>query len=124
MASRPILSPYSVVINGDMSTTIISEVTIIQNCSLISYDISWSGSSCTGTIAVQVSNTYEQNAQGGNYITGNWNTLPLSSVPTISQNTGNGAIDIDATGFYAIRLVYTPSAGTGSMNVTVSGKVA
>lgn len=122
MSSRFPLRPYLVITNGDMSGTITSIVTIINNTSLMSYDISWSGTTPTGTLAVQVSNTYTQNGQGVTANPGNWTSLPLSITPTVSGNTGNGAIDIDATGFYAIRLVYTPSGGVGTMNATVSGK--
>ena len=39
MASRPIFTPYSVITNGDMSTTLTSKVTIVQNLSLVSYAI-------------------------------------------------------------------------------------
>lgn len=124
MASRPIITPYQVIVNQSMAGTVFSTPTIVQNCSLVSYDISWSGTSCAGILLVQGSNTYAQNAAGQQAVAGNWNTLPLSSTPTISQNSGNGGIDIDATGWYAIRLVYSPTAGTGTINATISGKVA
>lgn len=91
---------------------------------MISYDISWSGTAPLGTMSVQVSNTYAQDSQGNVKNAGNWTTLVLSVVPSVSGNTGNGAIDIDATAFYAIRLVYNRTSGTGTMNATVAGKVA
>lgn len=125
MASRPLFTPYPVVTNGDMSqTSIISKVTIIQSLSMVGYDISWSGSSPVGTCSVQVSNTYSQDSNGAVKNAGNWTTLTLSSPCSVSGNTGNGAIDVDATGFYAIRFVYTKVSGTGTLNVTVNGKVA
>jgi hypothetical protein len=123
MASRPILSPYLVVTNGNMSSQIISTPTVIQNLSMISYDISWTGASPVGIVSVQASNTFTQNAAGQVSVIGNWNTLPLSITPAVSGNTGNGFIDIDQLSGYAVRLVYTPASGTGIMNVTVSGKV-
>jgi hypothetical protein len=124
MSSRPILSPFSVITNGDMSSNIISAVTVIQNSSMLSYDISWTGTAPVGVMSVQVSNTYSQYADGSVNNPGNWTTLTLSSPPTVSGSTGNGFIDIDATGAYAIRLVYTRTSGTGTMNATISGKVA
>lgn len=124
MASRPIFTPFDVIVAGNMSGQIISDVSVIQNTSIISYDISWTGTAPSGTMSVQVSNTYSKNAAGMVDDTGNWTTLPLSNIPTISTNTGNGAIDIDATGFYAIRLVYNFISGVGVMNATVAGKVA
>lgn len=124
MASRPILSPFSVITNGNMSGNIISAVTVIQNSSMISYDISWAGTAPVGAMSVQVSNTYSQNADGSVRNAGNWTTLVLSAPPTVSGSTGNGFIDVDATGAYAIRLVYTRVSGTGVMQATLSGKVA
>jgi len=123
MSSRPILSPYSVITNASMSASVTSLVTVIQTNSMISYDISWTGTP-TGTFSVQVSDTYQQNAAGVVSVPGNWSTLPLSSTPTLTGSAGNGAIDIDASGFYAIRLVYNYTSGTGVLNATVSGKVA
>lgn len=124
MASRPILPPFPVITNGDMSqATITSAVTVIQNVSMLSYDISWSGTSPVGAMTVQVSNTYKQNADGTVANAGNWTTLALSAAAPVSGNTGNGFIDVDGTAGYAIRLVYTKTSGTGTLNVIASGKV-
>lgn len=123
MASRPILAPFSVVTNGDMSASITSDVTIIQNVSMISYDISWSGTSPVGDISIQVSNTYSKNADGSVKNAGNWTTLTLSAPTAISGNTGVGFIDITELSSYAIRLVYVRTSGTGTLNVMASGKV-
>lgn len=123
MASRPILSPYLIINKGNMATTITSQPTIVQNLSMLSYDISWTGTSPVGVMSVQSSNTYTQNADGTVANIGDWNTLPLSSTPSVSGNTGSGVIEIDATAMYALRIVYTPVSGTGSLSITVSGKV-
>jgi hypothetical protein len=130
-ASRPILSPYQIVgglepgaVSGNMAASITSPVTIIQNLSQISYDVSWAGSSPVGLVTVQASNSYSQYADGSVDNPGDWNTLPLSATASVSGNTGSGVIDILASGLYAIRLVYTPVSGTGTMNVTITGKVA
>ena len=130
MASRPILSPYQIVggsepgsVSGNMATTITSPVTVIQNLSMISYDISWTGTSPVGIIYAQSSNTYSQNADGSVANAGDWSNLPLSTTPSVSGNTGSGVIEIDASAMYAIRIQYVPTGGTGTMSVTVSGKV-
>lgn len=124
MSSRPIFTPHSVITNGDMSGNITSQVTIIQNLSMLSYDISWTGTAPVGVMSVQISNTYSQNADGSVRNPGNWTTLVLSSPTPVSGSPGNGFIDIDAIAAYAMRLVYTRTSGTGTMNAIINGKVA
>lgn len=124
MSSRPVLKPFSVVKNGNMAAQIISKPTIVNMLSMLSYDISWTGTSPMGAITVQVSNTYAENAAGVVQTAGNWTTLTLSSTTNVATNTGNGFIDVDATAGYAMRLVYTPTSGTGTMQVVVHGKVS
>lgn len=124
MASRPIFTPYSVITDGSMAGNLTSKVTIIQNLSMVSYDISWSGTTPVGEITVQVSNTYSQNADGSVRNAGTWHTLVLSDETLVSGNTGDGFIDVDANAAYAIRLIYTRTSGTGTLNVTINGKVA
>lgn len=122
--SRPQFTPYPVILNGDMAGNITSAVTIIQKLSMISYDVSWIGSTPIGVMSVQVSNSYSQNADGTVRNAGNWTTLTLSTSAPVSGATGNGFIDIDATGAYAIRLVYTRTSGTGTMNAIIDAKVS
>lgn len=124
MSSRPQFTPHSVITNGSMAGNLTSEVTIIQKLSMLSYDISWSGTAPVGVITIQVSNSYSQNGDGTVRNAGSWTTLSLSSPTNVSGATGNGFIDVDATAAYAMRLVYTRTSGTGTMNVIVSGKVA
>jgi len=124
MSSRPLIKPFPAILNGNMATTIVSAVSVIDNLSMVSYSYSWAGTAPSGTISVQVSNDYTQNGQGvANNPNATWNTLPLSSTPTVSGNTGNGLIDIDMIGSYAIRTVYTPVSGTGTLQATVVAKV-
>lgn len=124
MSSRPQADPQLVITNGDMSGNITSLPTIVQKLSMIGYDISWTGTAPVGVMSVQVSNTYSKNADGSVKNAGSWTTLTLSSTPTVSGSTGNGFVDVDATGAYAIRLVYTRTSGTGTMNATLCAKVA
>jgi len=123
-STRARLVPEVVINAGDMSGNLTSKVTIIQNLSLVSYAVTWSGASPVGSVSIQVSNDYAQNADGSVRVAGTWNTLPLSAPTDVSGNTGNGFIDIDANAGFALRLIYTFVSGTGSMTAIVSGKVA
>lgn len=127
MSSRPMLTPYSVITadsGNDMTAIIHSIPTIIQNISMISYDISWSGASPVGAITLEVSNTYVQNQDGTTKIPGNWTTLILDGPTNVSGSTGNGFIDVDKLAAFAIRLVYTPASGTGTLAAVITAKVA
>jgi hypothetical protein len=124
MSSRPQFNPYLVLEDGDMSGNLLSEVTIIQKLSLISYSIVWSGTAPVGTITVEVSNDYTQNADGSVRNAGTWSTMPLSAPTGISGNSDAGFIDIYASAGFATRVRYTRASGTGTMNITAAGKVA
>lgn len=130
MAFRPELKPFLVITDGDMSGNITSDPTIIQKISMLSYSYSWSGSTPVGTVSVQVSNDYSLDAQGNTANAGTWNTLTLnvggvpSTTVAVSGNTGNGFIDIDQLGAYAIRTIYTAGSGTGTLQCMIAGKVS
>lgn len=130
MSSRPQLNPQSVITNGSMAGNLTSLPTVIQKLSMISYSLSWSGTAPVGTVSVQVSNDYSQNADGTVAHAGTWNTMTLNyngtavTVIPVTGATGNGFIDIDETAAYAMRLIYTAVSGTGSLNVIIAGKVS
>lgn len=124
MSSRPQLDPHSVMTNRSMAASITSEVTIVKKLSQISYDISWTGTAPVGVMSIEVSNTYSQNADGTVRNAGNWTTVTLTSTTNVSGATGNGFIDVVATGSFAMRLIYTRTSGTGTMNATINAKVA
>ena len=130
MSSRPFLKPFAVVTNGDMSGSITSAVTIVQQLSMISYGYSWSGTSPVGTISIQASNDYSVDAGGTVKNAGTWNTLTVESGGSavssvaLTGNTGNGLIDVVQTAGYALRTVYTRTSGTGTLQVIVNAKVA
>lgn len=123
MASRPILPAHPVIQDGNMAGSLTSDVSIVSNVSMVSYDISWTGSSPVGTITVQVSNTYTQNGDGSQRDAGNWTTVSGISA-SVSGNSGNGFITVNNIAAYAIRLLYTRASGTGTLNVKIHGKVS
>ena len=131
MSSRPLFKPQSVITNGNMaSATLTSLVTIIQNLSMVSYGCSWAGSTPIGVITVEVSNDYSQFADGSVNNAGHWKALTfevdgvLTDELDVTGNAGVGFIDIDQCAAYAIRLKYTKTSGTGTLNVTMNGKVS
>jgi hypothetical protein len=114
--------PQPVIVNGDMSGDLISEVTIIDQLRMASYSIVWIGASPVGNVSVQVSDDYSLYTDGGVRNPGTWNTLPLSAPTPVSGNFDHGFIDIDCNAGYALRLLYSATSGTGTMNVVLMGK--
>lgn len=123
MSSRPLLQPMPVITNGDMSGNLTSLVTVISNLSSMSYSYSWAGSSPVGSIVVEVSDDYSINSDGSVKNAGTWNALPLAPTPGVSGNTGNGFVDIDQLGAFAIRTRYAFTSGTGTLQAIYKGKV-
>lgn len=130
MSTRPNFAPYNVLNAVSMATSQTSAVTIVSRLSLINYALVWSGTSPVGSVSVQASDDYSLNAEGAVQNAGTWNNLPitvsgsaLTAIP-VTGNTGNGMIDIATAGFYAVRLIYTATSGTGTLTVTVNAKVA
>lgn len=130
MSSRPLIRPYPSILNGNMAGSLTSDVTIIDNLSKFSYSYSWAGTSPVGSISVQVSNDFTQNAAGVVQNAGTWNSItfnlagaPVSSAP-VSGNTGTGFIDVESLSGYAVRTVYTRVSGTGTLQAILVAKVA
>lgn len=129
MSDRPFIAPNLnvPVINAvSMASTITGPPTNINRLPGLSYDIVWTGTP-TGTFAVQVSNTYAQNADGTVKTAGSWSTLPSSSFtgtyPVPAGSAGNGFLDIVGTEAAWCRLVYTASGGSGNLTVVPAAKV-
>ena len=122
MSSRPLFAPASVITNGDMSSDIISAVTIATNMTMISYGVTWTGSTPVGTAQVEISNDYSVNPDGSVRSAGNWSIYP-GATAAVSGNSGTGFFNVSQISAYAIRLRYIHTSGTGTMNATVMGKV-
>jgi len=123
-SSRPYIKPFPVIVNGDMSGSVTSEPTILTNLSMVSYQISWVGTSPIGEIILEGSDNYSENAAGGVANAGTWVELPLSASANVSGNSDTGVIDVTATSVHAVRIRYVRGSGTGVMNALVSAKVA
>ena len=122
MSSRPFLKPFQAIKDGDMSADITSTPTIITNLSMVSYQVTWSGSTPVGNVIVEASNDYTVDASGKVLNTGTWNEV-TGATAAISGNTGKGMINLNQMPAFAIRLKYVFTSGTGTLNATVVAKV-
>lgn len=130
MSTRTTFRPQTLSTIDMSASSTASTATILQSLSMISYAVSWTGSSPVGTIALEFSDDYALSPNGTILNAGTWNLAPidvngaLQTSAAVSGNTGNGFIDVAATGAYASRLLYTKASGTGTLTIVISGKVA
>lgn len=122
--SKQVFKPFQVITNGDMSLSSITSIyTNIQGLDNIGYQIGFSGAP-TGTFSVQISMDYEPgkapNSKPVN--AGNWISLPLSPAIIASGSPDNAYIDLNQMSAPWIRLVYTKTSGSGTLNAYVVAK--
>lgn len=119
-SSKGVLLPYLVVTAGSMAASITSLVTNIQYMDDVVYQIQWTGTP-VGTFTVQVSEDYQQS--GGTVLNaGTWTTLTLSSAITAAGSADQAILDLNQLPYSWIRLVYTRTSGTGTLNAYISAK--
>lgn len=121
-STKNILLPSQVITGGDMSTaTVTSLVTTITGLDNLSYQLVWTGSP-VGTFDLQGSNTYAPGIGGTVLNAGTWTSVTLSPAPVASGSGGNLLLNLDGLGFAYVRMVYTKTSGTGTLNGTIAGK--
>lgn len=94
-----------------MTATVSSLVQDVSTCIRLSIQASWAGTVPVGTLHVQCSN------DGLNF-----NDDPEVTPIAISGATGSSFNKIVNCSYPFLRLTYTFTSGTGTLNVTVSGK--
>lgn len=120
-SSKQSLKKFRTITDGSMaSATVTSLATDIRYLDNIGLQLNWSGSP-VGTFAVQVSADYEQDQFGNVVAAGNW--IPLTLSPSPSTAAGS-PIYIDLTQLSApwIRVVYTKTSGSGTLNAYIVAK--
>jgi hypothetical protein len=125
MAAKNRLQPYNVVppVTGNMLSTLQSNPTNISGMDDVGYSGSFTGAP-VGTFSVQASVDYQPGLAPTDYPinAGTWTTLPLNGTVTASGSPDNFFIDVTLISAPWIRLVYTPTSGTGTLSVWVCGK--
>ena len=117
------LLKYAIISSGDMSTaSITSAVTNIEYLDNIWIQLNFTGTP-TGTFAVQVSGDYSQGTGGTVLNAGNWTDLTLSTSPVASGAASTIFIDMNQISAPWIRVVYTKTSGTGTLNAFIGAKM-
>lgn len=124
MSAKTFIKPFNVLLNGDMSqTTLTSAITATQMVDNIGYQINFTGAP-VGTFAFQISQDYEPgrspNSEPLN--AGNWVTIPVSPSIVASGSADSAYVDLNQMSAPYVRVVYTKTSGTGTLNVFVTAK--
>jgi len=122
------LKRFKTITTGDMSqATLTSAVTAIEFLDNIGYQINFTGSP-VGTFSVQISADYDQDQNGNVINAGQWITVPVqqngTSYTLIPTSLGSPMfLDLNQLSAPFIRLIYTKTSGTGTVNAFVCGKM-
>jgi hypothetical protein len=109
MGSKRSLSYSELIVDGDMSSDITGPSTNILHLDRVGFQLLWTGSP-TGTFSVQVSN---------DEVT--WADLTLSAAIAAAGSGDNAFIDAE-TGAAFIRVKYSASSGTGTLQAHIVAK--
>jgi hypothetical protein len=112
MSRKNVLKSYKMLDAADISANASSPETSVINTDKASIHVVWSGSSPVGTLVVQ--------AKNGEF--DSWYTLDFGSAISISGSSGEHSIVLNETPFERIKLVYTATSGTGTLNAVITMK--
>lgn len=109
---RNYLAPFKIITNGDMSGNLTSLVTSIKNTDNVSLYFSWTGTP-NGSFSVY-----------GNLNNDVVNGVPLTLTPSpvAIGTSGSILINMQQLAFPYIYVVYTKTSGSGTLQVSISGK--
>jgi hypothetical protein len=116
-----LLPAVHVITSGDMSTNITSQVLEIKNQDNIGIQLHWTGSP-VGTFDVQISSNHLVDIFGSVQVVGNWVSLPLNPAITATGSADDAYIDLNQMSAQYIKVVYTASSGTGTLDAYIVAK--
>lgn len=117
------LIKYQTITNGDMSqASITSTVTNLQFLDNVCVQLNFTGTP-TGTFEVQVSLDHAQDQNGNVSVAGNWTALTLSPSPAATGSASTIFIDMNQLSAPWIRVVYTRTSGSGTLNAYIGAKM-
>lgn len=114
MSRKQLVNGFKMFDAADISASVNSSTTNVQNLDGASVFVEWSGTSPVGVLAVK----------GRNGANGSWYEIDMGSTIDITGNTGSHQLVFLELPFTDLRLDYTRSSGTGSLTATIVAKTA
>lgn len=103
--------------NQDMTGALTSQAIALTQVDNVAVQLAWTGSP-TGTFTVQGSIDYVPLPGGGSSLNaGTWTTITLPTTAATGGAAGTLLINMNDLGFPWMRVVYTPTSGTGTLTV-------
>lgn len=117
------LQTFPVIINGAMASTstLHSAPVNVEYLDNIGFQANFTGTP-VGTFSVEVSADYLQTATGVVQNSGNWIALTLSAVPAAAGAAGSIYVDVTQISAPWIRLSYTNTSSSGTLNAFATAK--
>lgn len=121
MSSRKSLRSFKIFTAGAMAGNLTSAVSNIEFYDNIGIELVFTGTP-TGTFSVEVSIDYVQDQNGNVTNAGTWTALSLGATPAATGAAGSIYIDINQMSAPWIRVKYTATSSTGTLNGWICGK--
>lgn len=110
--------------NKSLSSSFVTNPTVVTFLDNLSYQINVTTSDSQGVFVVQASNDYDVGLPAGIENLGQWFDLVLSGVPTVNLANDTIAISMNQVPFKAVRLSYTANTpGTGVCKIIIQDKM-
>lgn len=119
--SYNLLRPIHLISAQSMTSTITSSAVEIRNQDNTGIQLHWTGTP-TGNFSVQVSADHFEDAQGNIVVPGHWVTVPLNPPIAAVGSPDDAYIELNQTTAAYMRVVYTASSGTGTLDAFVTAK--
>jgi hypothetical protein len=119
--SYNLLNPVHIVVAQSMTGNITSAAVEVKQQDNIGVQLNWTGTP-TGTFGVQVSMDYYQDLEGNIVNPGNWTALPLNPAILATGSPNTAYIDLNQLSTPYVRVTYTATSGTGTLDAFVNGK--
>lgn len=110
MALKNIIKPHHLMVDGDMSGSLISDAVDVTYTDNVGFQLTFTGTptgvfSCQGTIDEV-----------------NWSSLTFSTTPTADGGDDVHLLNINQIPYKKLRIRYSPMMGTGTLNIYVMSK--
>jgi len=116
---KNIIDRYQSITNGNMTTSLTSSVSDIRYLDNIGIQIKWTSASAIGVFTIECSNNYNPVTN----TVGTWfSVTPSPAVTNPASNNGEFGTTIVGCPHAYLRVVYTVTSGTGTLNVWVTAK--